>query len=488
MDRAIKKMAAIKVFMHDNEKHLNEIRLTSDDWDILQKHIHFTTICISNAIRGGDKSSISQSLLIMDSLLVHYEQQRYITLKMKMRTFAWFDRSRWAGSYLKYYNMTDQVPVYASAILLNPASRAAYLKKNWPAEWYEPAINAAQNFWVNEFKDALPLASPTASQQMAPPLKQRGAVLDQILQQMSVAAADQSNSDDLKIFAESPVIQIDSATDGAVPPELRSAPTTRHRLDSCRSQSTRLSDLSSAGQRAYKDDLEIYKLKMEQYKTKYARYKTEITNLQHIMILVQSTVAVHLQRTCCPPDGSIRDWIKNLRAHVGITIETEREQARQRYYSALKPPRSANNWDTWLAEYNQAVTEAETLKVPDTTQFRSVAVDFMSAVNKIAPIWAATFQSNGMDQPGVTQKDMMRRFREYMMLNHPITRNRSQKAAFAVDDPSVFLAANSNADQRVDGDTHHVETGNSQRKAIANLQALQSLQEEEAKRKIVRLR
>ncbi|KAI1680228.1 hypothetical protein KJE20_10868 [Pyrenophora tritici-repentis] len=92
---------------------------------------------------------------------------------------------------------------------------------------------------------------------------------------------------------------------------------------------TRLSDLSSAGQRAYKDDLEIYKLKMEQYKTK--------------------------------------DWIKNLRAHVGITIETEREQARQRYYSALKPPRSANNWDTWLAEYNQAVTEAETLKVPDTT-------------------------------------------------------------------------------------------------------------------------
>ncbi|KAG9375718.1 hypothetical protein A1F94_013667 [Pyrenophora tritici-repentis] len=156
---------------------------------------------------------------------------------------------------------------------------------------------------------------------------------------------------------------------------------------------TRLSDLSSAGQRAYKDDLEIYKLKMEQYKTKYARYKTEITNLQHIMILVQSTVAVHLQRTCCPPDGSIRDWIKNLRAHVGITIETEREQARQRYYSALKPPRSANNWDTWLAEYNQAVTEAETLKVPDTTQFRSVAVDFMSAVNKIAPIWAATFQS-----------------------------------------------------------------------------------------------
>ncbi|KAG9375920.1 RecQ Superfamily II DNA helicase [Pyrenophora tritici-repentis] len=146
----------------------------------------------------------------MDSLLVHYEQQKIHYSKDENEDLRMV-RSIEMGWFVleKYYNMTDQVPVYASAILLNPASRAAYLKKNWPAEWYEPAINAAQNFWVNEFKDALPLASPTASQQMAPPLKQRGAVLDQILQQMSVAAADQSNSDDLKIFAESPVIQID---------------------------------------------------------------------------------------------------------------------------------------------------------------------------------------------------------------------------------------------------------------------------------------
>ncbi|KAA8617208.1 hypothetical protein PtrV1_10509 [Pyrenophora tritici-repentis] len=211
MDRAIKKMAAIKVFMHDNEKHLNEIRLTSDDWDILQKaHTFLQPFASATLYAEGDKSSISQSLLIMDSLLVHYEQQKIHYSKDENEDLRMV-RSIEMGWFVleKYYNMTDQVPVYASAILLNPASRAAYLKKNWPAEWYEPAINAAQNFWVNEFKDALPLASPTASQQMAPPLKQRGAVLDQILQQMSVAAADQSNSDDLKIFAESPVIQID---------------------------------------------------------------------------------------------------------------------------------------------------------------------------------------------------------------------------------------------------------------------------------------
>ncbi|EMD58236.1 hypothetical protein COCSADRAFT_74237, partial [Bipolaris sorokiniana ND90Pr] len=154
---------------------------------------------------------------------------------------------------------------------------------------------------------------------------------------------------------------------------------------------TKSTDLSTSGQRAYKDDLEVYKLKMELYKVDFAKYKAEVANLQQIKILIQSTVAAHLQRTCCPPSGSIKDWIKNLKAQVGITIENEREQARQRYHNALKPPRLASNWDTWLAEYNQALTEAETLKVSDTTQFRPLAVDFMSAVNKIAPIWVMHF-------------------------------------------------------------------------------------------------
>jgi hypothetical protein len=30
----------------------------------------------------------------------------------------------------KYYNMTNNVPVYAAAIILDPSRRGAYLKKN----------------------------------------------------------------------------------------------------------------------------------------------------------------------------------------------------------------------------------------------------------------------------------------------------------------------------------------------------------------------
>jgi hypothetical protein len=109
----------------------------------------------------------------------------------------------------KYYSMTDNVLVYAAAILLDPSRRGAYLKKNWPAEWYEPAIEAANTLWLDEFKDIPPSVSPTIPKPMPPPSKRRGAVPDHILQQMAVAAVDTSSGDDLRAFAEGVVLQID---------------------------------------------------------------------------------------------------------------------------------------------------------------------------------------------------------------------------------------------------------------------------------------
>lgn len=221
----------------------------------------------------------------------------------------------------------------------------------------------------------------------------------------------------------------------------------------------RLSELSNTGQRAYKEDLDIYKLQIEDFKIKHSDYKAEASSLRQIVIFIQNTVSPHLQRTCCLPGQTLKEWITQLKAKVGITPTFERELARKRYHDALKPLRTVNNWDTWLVEYDHASSDAETLSVPELLQFDAVAVDFIAAVNKIAPMWAATFLANGKDQPGMDRKDMMRRFREYMLLNHPITR-KSQKAAFVVDD-SAFLTESSQAAQGMQGDPQHAETGNS---------------------------
>jgi hypothetical protein len=78
-------MAAIKVFMNDNERSLDDIRLTSDDWDILKKaHTFLQPFASATLYAEGDKASISQSLLIMDSLLAHYEQQKVSVIMLSL--------------------------------------------------------------------------------------------------------------------------------------------------------------------------------------------------------------------------------------------------------------------------------------------------------------------------------------------------------------------------------------------------------------------
>ncbi|GKU12250.1 unnamed protein product [Fusarium langsethiae] len=61
----------------------------------------------------------------------------------------------------KYYRLTDQVPVYAAALLLDPRKRIAYIKQNWPKEWHEDTIASATAFWQNEFNYERPSDHPS---------------------------------------------------------------------------------------------------------------------------------------------------------------------------------------------------------------------------------------------------------------------------------------------------------------------------------------
>lgn len=133
---------------------------------------------------------------------------------------------------------------------------------------------------------------------------------------------------------------------------------------------------------------------MDKYKSRYARYNKEASSLQQIVLFIQLSVTPYLQRTCCMPGKTLKEQIKQLKAKVGITPTFERELARKRYYDALKPPRTVNIQDTQLVEYDHTSTDAETLSVLEVLQFDAVAVDFIAAVNKIAPMWATTFQAN----------------------------------------------------------------------------------------------
>jgi hypothetical protein len=57
--------------------------------------------------------------------------------------------------------------------------------------------------------------------------------------------------------------------------------------------------------------------------------------------------------------------------------------------------RNPQQWDIWLAEYDEAAAEAETCQVAELLQINIVTKDFIDAVNKAAPIWSTNFQDNG---------------------------------------------------------------------------------------------
>lgn len=51
----------------------------------------------------------------------------------------------------KYYRLTDEVPVYGAALLLDPRKRIAYIKQNWPKKWHDDTIALGTTLWREEF-------------------------------------------------------------------------------------------------------------------------------------------------------------------------------------------------------------------------------------------------------------------------------------------------------------------------------------------------
>jgi hypothetical protein len=97
-------------------------------------------------------------------------------------------------------------------ILLDPSRRAAYIRKNWPVGWVEPAIEAAHGLWEEKFKAMLVLDDLPPQLSMPPPAKpsqKRGAELDLLMKDMEVIPADLRDDDDFKTFVESSPFRID---------------------------------------------------------------------------------------------------------------------------------------------------------------------------------------------------------------------------------------------------------------------------------------
>jgi hypothetical protein len=216
---------------------------------------------------------------------------------------------------------------------------------------------------------------------------------------------------------------------------------------------TRYSELSAEGKEAYDGDAREFRMIFDSYKIRERNYRDERTNIAAMIKHLNTTVSPHLQVSCFEEHGTLRTWIANLQAAVGVDLDDEIRRVRERYHEALKPMRSPQNWDLWLNEYDQAATRAETLKIGDVIQSKLVVDDFLKAVSRIAPAWMATFTGAGSDRTKMERRQMMKLFREHMSLAHP-TRGKS-KSAFMTGEGA--FATSGESDSYTPGDASSVQ-------------------------------
>ncbi|PVH91063.1 hypothetical protein DM02DRAFT_707055 [Periconia macrospinosa] len=77
IDSAIKRKAQIHQFLLHHDTELEDNVLNGSDWDLLSKtHVFLQPFASATLYAEGSCSSVSQSLVLMDALLLHYERAK----------------------------------------------------------------------------------------------------------------------------------------------------------------------------------------------------------------------------------------------------------------------------------------------------------------------------------------------------------------------------------------------------------------------------
>ncbi|KAG6032129.1 hypothetical protein E4U19_007689 [Claviceps sp. Clav32 group G5] len=210
-------------------------------------------------------------------------------------------------------------------------------------------------------------------------------------------------------------------------------PLSRYRTEIADTVATNVDQLSAEGLKDYERGKSRYITLLNEFEQVHSEYATEQRNIETLTALMQSTITIRLRNTCCDPDCSLQKWLANLKISVGMKDEIELEQAHDRYRLALKPMRTPKHWEPWLAEYEEAAERADKMGVAEFTQFNLITKDFIAAVAKIST-WASIFLQTGRHEVGMSRQEMIRRFREHMILYEPTMPSKLRAGAFITAD------------------------------------------------------
>ncbi len=112
----------------------------------------------------------------------------------------------------KYYTRSEESPIYATALLLDPPKRARYLEVHWKEEWATTAIDRARLVWEEEYKSAHGREGAVTAQPSAESVglrRRQPNEFNRLLDEMMVAEDITRDVDDFENFIHAKPIKIE---------------------------------------------------------------------------------------------------------------------------------------------------------------------------------------------------------------------------------------------------------------------------------------
>ncbi|KAG7408556.1 Zinc finger BED domain-containing protein DAYSLEEPER [Fusarium oxysporum f. sp. rapae] len=184
--------------------------LLASEWEFIERtHRFLQPFASATLLAEGARSTLSQSLSIMDVLLRQYEKYKELYSSKENHDphmvhcidMGWFVLN-------KYYTVSDQTPVYAAALLLDPSKRRKYIERNWQESWHAPAIAAAQQIWLDEYNAAPIPESLRVPLDVSSSSGRQHNELDELLSDIAVTGPILDDADDFETFIDAPPTRI----------------------------------------------------------------------------------------------------------------------------------------------------------------------------------------------------------------------------------------------------------------------------------------
>ncbi len=157
LDVTLKKEEHVKWYQDKYYDSLKDDYLTPDDWLTLRETRNFLQpFWKITQLTEGYRATLDYSLFTMDVLHKHFNQA-FDKYKGNQKLLGCLLASWYV--FDKYYQLSDESPAYAAAIILHPSRRKAHIQKNWPKAWHKKVFNGVKKLWEDDYKGLLTVDS-----------------------------------------------------------------------------------------------------------------------------------------------------------------------------------------------------------------------------------------------------------------------------------------------------------------------------------------